>query len=280
MKSQIKKYSLYFLALFMAMFSFRLAYGYWSRSSSYEQSIVTYGNSDGDGKRNYASSKISVRKNLPGASVASYIEQKFEKVGAFFASTSSFDDDNKKIRQIIEQKKALIQYENNKGTKGNRSLFLSIGVSPELFDQMCEEVQKIGDITEKNISKTDKTNEFKTLNAKRASLEKPRNSLVDLKSKGGKIDEYITLENRILEIEEQLQDLGVSLGDFDAENEFCTVKFTLSEYSKYEITLIHRIKVALEWTIKYYAVMIFIIGMVTLVSYLGVLIYTKLVPKG
>ena len=62
----------------------------------------------------------------------------------------------------------------------------------------------------------------------------------------------MNLENRILEIERQLQDLGVSLGDFDDENEFCTVKFSLQETKNVSISLFHRLKVALEWTVKIY----------------------------
>ena len=43
------------------------------------------------------------------------------------------------------------------------------------------------------------------------------------------------LENRILEIEQQLQGLGVSLGNFDDENEFCTVHFSLLEGKEVKI---------------------------------------------
>jgi hypothetical protein len=62
----------------------------------------------------------------------------------------------------------------------------------------------------------------------------------------------MNLENRILEIEQQLQDLGVSLGDFDDENEFCTVQFSLLEGKEKTIGIMQRIKVALEWTVKIY----------------------------
>ena len=62
----------------------------------------------------------------------------------------------------------------------------------------------------------------------------------------------MALENRILEIEQQLQQLGVSLGDFDAENEFCTIQFSLLEGIEKKIGLMQRIKVALEWTVKIY----------------------------
>ena len=40
------------------------------------------------------------------------------------------------------------------------------------------------------------------------------------------------MENKILEVEESIQKLGVKLGEFDTENEFCTIKFSLSESGK------------------------------------------------
>jgi hypothetical protein len=63
------------------------------------------------------------------------------------------------------------------------------------------------------------------------------------------------LEDRILAIENQIQSLGVKLGEYDEENEFCTVKFTLNEVSAAKgIPFVKRVKVAFEWTVKYYAV--------------------------
>ena len=82
-----------------------------------------------------------------------------------------------------------------------------------------------------------------------------RDSLIALKSKGGQIDEYTNLENRILEIEDEIQRSGVKLGDYDAENEFCTVKLSLVEKREVVVAGIsfgHRLSVALSWTIRYY----------------------------
>nr|GFD12335.1 hypothetical protein [Tanacetum cinerariifolium] len=100
------------------------------------------------------------------------------------------------------------------------------------------------------ITKVDKTNEYRQLNAKKVSIEKTLASLNELKSKGGQISDFVSLNDKILEIEEKLQELGVELGNFDAENEFCTVKFSLYEgATEKSISFIHRLKVALEWTI-------------------------------
>lgn len=126
-----------------------------------------------------------------------------------------------------------------------------------MFDTFYQDVQKIDSIKATEITKVDKTNEYRQLNAKKVSIEKTLQSLNELKSKGGQIADFVALNDKILEIEEKLQELGVELGNFDAENEFCTVKFSLYEgATEKSISFIYRVKVALEWTIKYFSVLV------------------------
>ncbi len=71
-----------------------------------------------------------------------------------------------------------------------------------------------------------------------------------------------------------MQELGVELGNFDTENEFCTIRFSLYEgATEKKIGIITRIKVALEWTVKYYAILIFaLLGMIAAIFILLLLI--------
>ena len=205
--------------------------------------------------KNYASSKKVKTWEAGGQVKTATVDQKYEKIATLSAATKQFDEDEEKLRKTVKDYDALIQYEQNQGMEGNRSLFLTIGVDPEKFDSIILDLRKIGKIQNIQVNKTDKTNEFLDLQAQLATLEKTRQSLIDLKSRSGTIREMVDLENRILEVEEQIQNLGVSLGDFDAENEFCTVKFTLSEYKVTVIPgikIMQRLKVALKWTIKWY----------------------------
>ena len=180
------------------------------------------------------------------------------------------------LRKNIKDNDALIQFEQKKGNNGARQLHLVIGVPPEKFDSLYLKLSTIGDVKSKQITKNDKTNEYKELNAKKASLEKIRNSLIELKSKGGEIAEYIELENRILDIEQQLQSLGVNLGNFDDENEFCTVKFSIAEGKEIKISFMQRVKVALEWTVKIYLKMMVIFFFLSLFIYVTLLAIEKL----
>jgi len=264
-KKRFKKAVAVLFFLFFALFVFRLIYGYQTVTeptlSNVFHEMVDF--SVGV-RKNYASKKYKLNSGMSPLSV----DQKYEKVADINTLSTKFNEEEKQIRAQVKDYEGLIQFENKSGNKGHRRLSLIIGIPPENFDSIYNSLIEIGKIQSKQITKTDKTNEYKELNARKASLEKVRASLIELKSKGGRIDEYMQLENRILDIEQQLQELGVSLGNFDDENEFCTVKVALSEAQLIEISTLQRVKVALEWTIKYYALLLLGLLFAVLFAYL------------
>jgi hypothetical protein len=203
--------------------------------------------------------------------------QKFEKTATIKTRSTEFEKDEKLIKDKTKAFNAVIQYEQNLGQKSNRQLHLLIGVSPQLFDSFHVALQQIGALKGLEITKVDKTNEFRQLNAKKASIEKTLQSLNDLKAKGGEIADFVTLNDKILEVEEKLQELGVELGNFDTENEFCTVKLSLYEGAiEKGVPFIQRIRIAVEWTITYYAVLVVSILALTVLIFLMLVVVDKL----
>lgn len=273
-KRRVKKLIGWLLLIFLILFVFRLIYGYTKKIDDNPKQTQFF-ESISNVKRNYASKKYEVKSSNTAQSPIK-VDQKYEKIAEISTKSAEFDNEEKQAREQVENYKALIQFEQKSGNRGYRKLNLLIGVPPENFDNLYNDLVAIGKVQAKQITKKDKTNEYKELNAKKASLEKIRNSLIDLKSKGGKIEEYMQLENRILEIEQQLQELGVSLGDFDDENEFCTVQFSLLEGKEIKISFIHRVKVTLEWTIKFYLRIIAILFFLTFFAYLILVSIDKL----
>lgn len=271
-----------FLLGFAVLYVFRLIYGYTDSSSKgYEENeyISDFFENMESLKRNYASARYNKFEEVKGEAAPAIpqgSEQKFEKIASLKAKTSEFEKDEKNIRSQVKKFNSLIQYEHNEGNPGSRQLHLSIGVPPENFDPMLAELKKTGKIKSIQVTKTDKTNEYRNLNAQKASLEKTREVLIALQNKDGKIDEYVSLSNRILEIEQQLQDLGVSLGDFDTENEFCTVHMTIAEGKFIPISFMHRAKVAFEWTVNYYCIFTLIVLFASGTAFFGVWVYDKI----
>lgn len=273
-KKRLKKLIFWLLIVFAILFIFRLMYGYTKTFDDTPNQSQFFDNIS-NSKRNYATKKYKVKSNTTNQS-AIKVDQKYEKIAEIKTKSSNFEEEEKSSRGTIKKLDALIQFEQKSGNKGYRKLNLVIGVPPENFDALYNQLITIGKVQAKQITKKDKTNEYKELNAKKQSLEKIRTSLIELKSKGGKIDEYMGLENRILEIEQQLQGLGVSLGDFDDENEFCTVQFSLLEGKEVKIGIMQRVKVALEWTVKIYLRIMTTLFFLTLFAYMILLGIDKL----
>jgi uncharacterized protein DUF4349 len=287
MKHRMKKGLFYVAVGFVAMFGARLVYGYLSppeqtalsdetlgRAAISDALILTEGGRSFKG--NYASEKLKVQRAELAEPLS--VDQKYEKVASVVSKTNAFDEDEKNVRELTKKHNALIQFEQSTGLSGSRRVELTIGVPPDRFDPMVAELHRIGELSSIRIDKTDKTNEYKELKAKRASLEKTRDALNSLKSKGGRIEEFTNLENRILEIDEQIQETGVKLGDYDQENEFCTVKLSLVEKGAAPpgISFRHRLVVALAWTIRYYAILLALLFFGAALTLLVVVILQRL----
>jgi hypothetical protein len=175
-------------------------------------------------RKNYASEKIG-----PASGPATGDAQKYEKIATIGLASDAFEDHRTAITRLISGVNGQVQLERLQGLAGRRVLNLGIGVPPDKFDAFIADARKLGRETGLTIVKNDKTNDYLKLRARRASLEKTRGQLEALQAAGGSVDERLKVQNQLSALEEQIQDMGVSLGEFDVSNELCTVKVTLAE---------------------------------------------------
>ena len=195
MKKLIRKSLLIFVLTFFPLFLLRLSYGYLQYpSGTAAQEPYQTAQQTAFGVRNYA----SVQMKIKSGALTQVIDQKYEKVAAIAARTRAFARDEQTLRAAIARHDALIQYEHAEGLPGRRTLQLAVGVPPASFDRLVEEIKRIATVTSIGVNKFDKTNEYKELVAKRDSLQKTREALASLKNRGGAVDEFIVLENRLL----------------------------------------------------------------------------------
>lgn len=251
----------YILAgLFLLLFSIRFIYSFRRESGDRDEIFNLANQADGIFssqsvlRKNYASEKSFKAEAAPAAPpVGAESSQKYEKTATLNARTDAFEQDETGLRQTSKNFNAIIQYEQRSGNPGHRSLHLMIGVRPELFDSFYVAAQRIGDVYVNEVTKVDKTTEFRELNAKKASLEKALSNLTDLKNRAGSISDLVGLHDKILDIERQMQELGVELGNFSSENEFCTFRFSLYENAATRtISLARRLFNTFTWTVEYY----------------------------
>ena len=230
-KQRFWKYGKWLGGLFFLMLAFRLTYSYVSTDTASGNDYSNDFFSSVDNlRKNYASEKgykTMSSRHIPKENfqqVDFSASQKYEKTATMKSKSTQFEADVKEIKTTTKNFEGTIQYEQNTGNKGSREIHLLIGINPEKFDSFYAQIKGIGVIKSTEITKIDKTNEYRQLNAKKASLEKTLISLNELKSKGGVISDYISLHDKILEIESQMQELNVETKTFQAESYFAQAK--------------------------------------------------------
>lgn len=176
-------------------------------------------------RSNYASEKIVITQG----SMSQTVDQKYERVARLDLGSAQFDSDRAAIGSIAERAEALVQSENARGLPGSRVLDLKLGVVPEAFDATVESLKDLGRLRGITITKSDMTAVYSRLEARRLSLEKTLEGLKALRTTGAALSDLVALETKILDIEGDLQDLGVSLGDFNDTNSLCTIDISLLE---------------------------------------------------
>ena len=278
----LKRKLLYLLLGFITLFVLRLGYGYWTYPNGKTDSTVEEVFIDTEDfvleRKNYASIKGEFKESGQAPAAMANVDQKYEKIGALTSATSDYEREEVALYALIKQEQLMIQLEQRAGLPLKRQLNIALGVVPDKFDSTVEALKQIGTLKSIQIDKNDKTNEYKKLEAQRVSLQKARDSLLELKASNGGVGDMIELTNRLLEVENQIQALGVNLGEFDAQNEFCTVKFSLREIRQPQprnIGLSQRVKTALSWTSEVY----FLFWMVVMVGLFALWLLLSIVEK-
>jgi hypothetical protein len=156
--------------------------------------------------------------------------QVFEKTARLASSTADFDRDQSALRAALEAHEAVIFNETNGGVAPARRLSLEIGVHPEQFDALVEDLRRVARLESVTVQQRDRTGEFRRLHAQRQSLKKHLEAVQKLRGAANPtIDDQLKLEQKVQDIERELQHVGVQLGDFVGKDSYYHVYVTLSE---------------------------------------------------
>ncbi len=251
LKKRFWKIASWFIVGFIIVFIYNILYTiYWDKENNTNHRYYSYFMHVEDIKKNYA--RASSKPNYDLLNIPS-IAQVYEKIASISTKTSQFAQDARKLKKIIDLYNGVIQYEKLTGETGGQEIHLVIGVKPNLFDTLYNGVLGIGETQTKEVTKTDKTNEFELMSAQKSSMEEQLQTLYELKKQALHIQDFITLNGRIFEIEERLRMLGVDLAKFSTENEFCTIRVSLYEgIAEPKIDYVAKISKALELSFDYY----------------------------
>jgi hypothetical protein len=154
-----------------------------------------------------------------------------EKTAQLAAATSTFDADVAQLRAALAAQQATVFNEKHGGVEPDRRITLEIGVHPDRFDSLVEQLRQVARLRSVNVQQRDRTGEFRRLNAQRQSLKKYLESVLKLRgAKSASIDDQLKLEQRIQDIEKEMQALSVQFGEFLGKESFYNIHVSLFEY--------------------------------------------------
>ena len=157
--------------------------------------------------------------------------QVYEKNAQLAAGTEAFEPDEASIRAALAAHLAVVFNEKMSGIAPQRRLALEIGVHPEQFDALVQQLQQIAQLQSVSVQMRDRTGDFRRLHAQRQSLKQHLESVLKLRGvKAASIDDELKLEQKIQDIEKELQSLAVQMGDLLGKQSFYHVYVILSEY--------------------------------------------------
>jgi hypothetical protein len=155
----------------------------------------------------------------------------FEKTAQLALGSESFDQDESAIRRALTAHHAVAFNEKRSGIEPGRRLVLEISVPTEQFESLVNELQAIGQLQSITVQKRDRTGEFRRLHAQRQSLKQYLASVLKLRGgKAGSIEDELKLEQKIQDIEKELQSLSVQMGDFLGKESLYHIAVALTEY--------------------------------------------------
>ena len=229
-RKQFKAIIIALLVLYVIIFAARFMYDL-ATFKDPADSVNYYYNGYIDNEKRMTTNVASLKKEYAGVVAGSVevLEQKYEQVASVTAKTVSYDDDLARLDSAIEQAQAVIQTEMSQGLEGSRTLRRAIGVKPQYFESCLEDVKKVGMLISITSQKTDKTYEYRQMLAQKQELEKRLESYILLRERSGTINEMLSLEDKIIEVESMLLQQAVNLGEYSDDNALCTINVSLYE---------------------------------------------------
>ena len=157
--------------------------------------------------------------------------QVYDKMAQLAAGTARFENDAAQVRAALAAHQATILTEKDSGIAPGRRLTLEIGVSPEQFDALVSELRKVGHLDSVSVQQHDRTGDFRKLHAQRQSLKKHLEAVQKLRgTPNASIDDQLKVEQKIQDIEKELQSLSVQFGELLGKDSLYQVNVTLTEF--------------------------------------------------
>lgn len=172
-----------------------------------------------DGQKIVYTGNLSIQTLEYDKSAAS-IRKKIKDAGGFSEAESERDND-------------YYWYSYNSGSNNTRYLNITARIPSEKFEDFINSLSGDGKIMSRSVNAENISQVYANKETYKKSLEKEQERLLEMMDKAETIEDMITVESRLSEVERQLNVYKTDLAQMDKDVEYSTIYISLEEVKRY-----------------------------------------------
>lgn len=157
------------------------------------------------------------------------IHDKINKYGGFVENEDTFNED------------PYWYYKNRTGAAANRTkrnLNITARIPAEKFNAFMKDLEEDGQVINTSVNARNISVQYATHDASRKALEIEQGRLLEMMEKAETVEEMIAVEERLTEVERELNDEKTQLSAMDRDVGFSTIYISLQEVFEYSETVV------------------------------------------
>ncbi|WP_353528537.1 DUF4349 domain-containing protein [Anaerococcus nagyae] len=178
-----------------------------------------------------------ISKDIDYSDISS--DRKIENIFDYTFESINYDQDYDKLTKLVDDHKGYIESSNlnidtgRNGDENIRNFGASIKIPQEESNKFKNEIAKIGKIIYQSSYTNDLTSYYKDINIRLSSKEKELDKLNDLMKNAKNIDETMAIQARILEVEDEIDQMKSMIKDVDSKVTYDTFDININEVYDY-----------------------------------------------
>ena len=178
-----------------------------------------------------------ISKDIDYSDISS--DRKIENIFDYTFESINYDQDYDKLTKLVDDHKGYIESSNlnidtgRNGDENIRNFGASIKIPQEESNKFKNEIAKIGKIIYQSSYTNDLTSYYKDINIRLSSKEKELDKLNDLMKNAKNIDETMAIQARMLEVEDEIDQIKSMIKDVDSKVTYDTFDININEVYDY-----------------------------------------------
>ncbi|MEE3487433.1 MAG: DUF4349 domain-containing protein [Bulleidia sp.] len=182
--------------------------------------------------------------NDAGTAETAITGDKLVYTGSISLETLDYDTTVSEVRSRIEEYKGIIEnenesssnydwYQNDNDGNDRRYLYLTVRIPTESYEKFLDEMEGSGHVVSKSSNVENISRQYNDNSIEIEALEKQQTRLLEMLDQAQSVEDMVTIESRLSEVETQLNQKKSYQAQMDTDVEYSTVSIDISEVNQY-----------------------------------------------